>query len=391
MDLSQLLLFTQKAGASDLHLSAGSPPMVRIHGEMRALEIPGRSAGPLAKDEVHELLYGILTDAQKKTLEGNYELDFAMSIGDVARFRGNIFYQDRGEAAVFRVIPTTIIPYQNLGLGEAVISLATKEKGLVLVTGPTGSGKSTTLAAMVDYINQNRAGHIITVEDPIEFVHPSKRCLVNQREVGPHTKSFANALRSALREDPDVILVGEMRDLETIALALTAAETGHLVFGTLHTNSAAKTVDRVINVFPADEQEQIRSMFAGSIEGIISQVLLPRIDQPGRVAAREILIATPAIKAMIRDSKIHQIPTAIQTGLKLGMQSLDQSLTRLVMEKIVDRDHAARFMTEAIAVTGTTTDRPSMAPSAAASPSGDAPAARDPRPDPRGRRANPYV
>jgi twitching motility protein PilT len=263
---------------------------------------------------------------------------------------------------VFRVIPTEILDASKLDFTEAMVELSKREQGLVLVTGPTGSGKSTTLAAMVDVINKTEPGHIITIEDPIEFVHSSKRCLVNQREVGPNTHSFAAALRSALREDPDVILVGEMRDLETISLALTAAETGHLVFGTLHTMSAAKTVDRIINVFPADEQETVRAMFAGSLEGIISQVLLKRSDKPGRVAAREILIATPAVKNMIREAKIHQIPTAIQTGMKLGMQSMDQSLMRLVMEKIVTREEAERFLRDASAMT---TERP--APQAAMS------------------------
>ena len=346
MDLSQLLLFTQKAGASDLHLSAGAPPMVRIHGEMRTLEIPGRSECPLTKDEVHALVYDILTDQQRKVLEEKLELDFAMSLGDVARFRANIFFQERGEAAVFRVIPTEILDAQTLGLTEAIIDLTKKEQGLVLVTGPTGSGKSTTLAAMVDIYNSTQAGHILTIEDPIEFVHSSKKSLVNQREVGPQTHSFASALRSALREDPDVILVGEMRDLETISLAITAAETGHLVFGTLHTISASKTVDRIVNVFPADEQDTIRAMFAGSLEGIVSQVLLQRCDRPGRVAAREILIATPAVKNMIRENRIHQMPTAIQTGGRLGMQSMDQSLTRLLMEKVVSREEAQRYQRE---------------------------------------------
>jgi twitching motility protein PilT len=344
MDLSQLLLFTQKAGASDLHLSAGALPMVRIHGEMRALEIPGRSAAPMTAEEVHSLVYDILTDTQRKTLESDLELDFAMSLGDVARFRANVYYQGRGEAAVFRVIPTKILDAETLGLTDAMLQLAHREQGLVIVTGPTGSGKSTTLAALVDVINRTRACHILTIEDPIEFVHSPKKSLVNQREVGPNTQSFANALRSALREDPDVILVGEMRDLETISLALTAAETGHLVFGTLHTMSASKTVDRIINVFPADEQEQVRNMFAGSIEGIIAQVLLKRIDQPGRIAAREVLLSTPAVKNMIRENKIHQMPTAIQTGVRLGMMSMDQSLTRLVMEKVVSREDAERFL-----------------------------------------------
>ncbi len=343
MDLSQLLLFTQKAGASDLHLSSGAAPMVRIHGEMRALEIPGRSDCPMTQDEVHGLLYDILTDQQRKVLEENLELDFAMSLGDVARFRANIFYQERGEAAVFRVIPTEILDAKTLGLSEAIMDLTKREQGLVLVTGPTGSGKSTTLAAMVDIVNQTQAGHIITIEDPIEFMHKSKKSLVNQREVGPNTHSFAAALRSALREDPDVILVGEMRDLETISLALTAAETGHLVFGTLHTISASKTVDRIVNVFPADEQDTIRAMFAGSLEGIISQVLLKRCDRPGRIAAREILIATAAVKNMIRENRIHQMPTAIQTGGRLGMQSMDQSLTRLLVEKVVSPEEAKRY------------------------------------------------
>jgi twitching motility protein PilT len=382
MDLSQLLLFTQKAGASDLHLSAGSLPMVRIHGDMRALDIPGRSQAPLARDEVHGLIYDILTDSQRKSLETNLELDFAMSLGDVARFRANVFYQDHGEAAVFRVIPTAILDAEALGLSEPVLELTKREQGLVLVTGPTGSGKSTTLAAMVDAINKSRPCHIITIEDPIEFVHRSKKSLLNQREVGPHTKSFSNALRSALREDPDVILVGEMRDLETISLALTAAETGHLVFGTLHTISASKTVDRIINVFPADEQDQIRAMFAGSMEGIISQVLLKRVDRPGRVAAREILIATPAVKNMIRENKVHQIPTAIQTGMRLGMQSMDQSLNRLVMNKIVSSEDAARFLRDSGSMGGGSSGMGASLHGAR----GPAPAQASPPPTPAPRR-----
>jgi twitching motility protein PilT len=340
MDLGELLLFTKQSGASDLYVSAGAPPMVRVHGDVKKLNIPEVPAEGFPREDVRRMLYDLLTDGQRKRLEETLELDFAVSLGKAGRFRANLFFHDRGEGGVFRVIPDGIQTFGQLGLPEALSNLAERPHGLVLVTGPTGSGKSTTLAAMVDWINQNLDGHIITIEDPIEFVHKPKRCMVHQREVGPNTKSFSNALRSALREDPDVILVGEMRDLETISLALTAAETGHLVLGTLHTVSAPKTVDRVVSVFPAGQQEQIRTQLAGSLEGIVAQVLLPRCDKAGRVAAHEICIATPAVKALIRDGKIHQIQTAIQTGTKQGMQTLSGTIARLALEGKVSRQTA---------------------------------------------------
>jgi len=344
VDITTLLLFTKQAGGSDLHLSAGAPPMVRIHGEMRKLTLgDGGEAAAFSADEVRTMIYEALTDQQKNRLEADKELDFALSIGTVARFRGNIFFQDRGVGAVFRVVPTQIKTCEELMVPEAVKRFADIEKGLVLCTGPTGSGKSTLLAALVDRINTSRRGHIITIEDPIEFVHPPKLSMVNQREVGKHTKAFSNALRSSLREDPDVILVGEMRDLETIALAITAAETGHLVLGTLHTASAPKTVDRIINVFPANEQGQIRAMLAESIQGVVAQILLPRRGG-GRVAAQEILVATTAVRALIREGKTHQLLSTIQTGQKFGMQSLEQSLTRLQAEGLIDRDTAEHHL-----------------------------------------------
>ncbi len=332
MDIIELLAFAKRNGASDLHLSAGTPPMMRVHGEMRRLKIPN-----LTKDDIHYMIYDIMADEQKKRFEENKEIDFSQDIGNIARFRVNIFFQRNGEAAVFRAIPTKVLTFEELNLPDVLKTLCDKEKGLILVTGPTGSGKSTTLAAMIDYINKNRHGHIITIEDPVEFVHQSKLCMVNQREVGPDTHSFANALRSALREDPDVILVGEMRDLETISLAITAAETGHLVFGTLHTSSAAKTVDRIIDVFPTNQQAQIRAMFAESIEGVIAQKLLPRIDGKGRAAALEIMLASTAIRNLIREGKTFQIPSVIQTGTGMGMQSLDMALRDLVKAGIVDK------------------------------------------------------
>jgi twitching motility protein PilT len=342
MDIASLLLFTNDAGGSDLHLSAGATPMVRVNGEMRRLVLPGgQEAPPAGADDIRAMVYDILTDAQKSRLEAERELDFATSIG-AARFRGNVFFQDRGLGAVFRVLPTKIRTCDELGLPPVIKSLADLEKGLVLVTGPTGSGKSTTLAALIDLINTRDRGHIITVEDPIEFVHPPRNCMVNQREVGRSTRSFSNALRSALREDPDVILVGEMRDLETISLAITAAETGHLVFGTLHTSSAAKTVDRIINVFPAGEQAQIRAMLAESLQAVVAQILVPRRGRKGRAAAQEILIASTAVRAMIRDGKTYQVPSAIQTGAKYGMQSLEQALTKLAVDGVIEPDEPQR-------------------------------------------------
>ena len=333
MDISELLLFVQKEGASDLHISAGEQPMARIYGEMRRIEVAS-----LSKEDVHVMLYDILNDQQRKNFEEHHELDFSIELKNIARFRVNAFRQSRGEAVVFRVIPSKILTLEELGLPKVLREVCKTERGLVLVTGPTGSGKSTTLASMIDVINNVLKGHIITIEDPIEFVHESKSCLINQRELGAHTLAFANALRSALREDPDIILVGEMRDLETISLALTAAETGHLVFSTLHTSGAPKTVDRIIDVFPADQQEQIRAQFAESVQAIISQVLLKRRDGRGLVPALEIMIGTPAVRNLIRENKVAQLPSAIQTGQKFGMISLDQSLKDLVTRSIVEKE-----------------------------------------------------
>ncbi|MFC1562746.1 type IV pilus twitching motility protein PilT [candidate division KSB1 bacterium] len=338
MDIIEILTFAKKNGASDLHLSAGSPPMIRIHGEMKKLKIPN-----LTRDDIHYMIYDIMDDSQKKRFEENKEIDFSRDIGGVARFRVNIFFQKKGEAAVFRTIPTEVLTFEQLKLPEVLKELADKEKGLILVTGPTGSGKSTTLAAIIDYINKSRKGHIITIEDPIEFVHESINCMVNQREIGENTHSFSKALRSALREDPDVILVGEMRDLETISLAITAAETGHLVFGTLHTSSAGKTIDRIIDVFPTNQQSQIRAMFAESIEGVVAQKLLPRKDGNGRAAAFEIMLGTSAIRNLIREGKTFQIPSMIQTGISVGMQSLDHALKNLVADGLVDPKVAAHY------------------------------------------------
>src|SRR6478672_3008535 len=334
MDISKLLTFSAKEGASDCHISSGEPPMIRLHGDLKKLDHP-----PLTAEETHALVYDMMSDAQRKNFEEKRECDFSFELGDIARFRVNVFVQNRGLGAVFRNIPTEIIPMEKLGLPPIVRQLCDKEKGLILVTGPTGSGKSTTLAAMIDYLNNTFEGHILTVEDPIEFVHQSKKCLVNQRELGPHTHSFANALRAALREDPDVILVGEMRDLETIQLALTAAETGHIVFGTLHTSSAPKTVDRIIDVFPPNQQAQIRAQFAESIEAVLTQALLKK-KAGGRVAALEILTGTTAVRNLIREGKIHQIPGTMQVSQKDGMQTMDMALTNLVSRGVVTREEA---------------------------------------------------
>ncbi len=339
MDVADLLIQTKERGGSDLHLSAGSRPMMRLHGELTPID-----GEPLSRDAVHRMIYEILNDEQRRVFEELRDLDFAIELGEVARFRVNVFNQRNGEGAVFRVIPTQIRTFQELGLPEIVQTLALRENGLVLVTGPTGSGKSTTLAAMIDLVNARAKKHIITLEDPIEFVHKSKNSLVNQREIGPHTKSFASALRAGLREDPDVILVGEMRDLETISLALTAAETGHLVFATLHTKSAPKTVDRVIDAFPPGQQQQIRVQLSEALQGVVSQLLLPTKDKKGRAAALEIMVATVAIRNLIRESKTHQMPSSIQTGTALGMQSLEQALKTLVMQGRVDRAHAESLL-----------------------------------------------
>ena len=334
MDITELLSFGVEQGASDCHLSAGEPPMIRINGDLKKLDYP-----LLTREQAHALIYDIMNDLQRKNFEEFHECDFSFELGEVARFRVNVFMQRKGEAAVFRTIPTKILTLEELGMPPLLKQLCEKEKGLILVTGPTGSGKSTTLAAMIDYLNSSFEGHILTVEDPIEFVHPSKKCLVNQRELGPHTHSFANALRAALREDPDIILVGEMRDLETIQLALSAAETGHIVFGTLHTSSAPKTVDRIIDVFPPTQQAQIRSQFAESVEAVITQTLLKK-KAGGRVAALEILIGTTAVHNLIREGKIHQIPGTMQVSQKDGMQTMDMALTNLVTRGIVTREEA---------------------------------------------------
>ncbi|GAB3547933.1 type IV pilus twitching motility protein PilT [Noviherbaspirillum agri] len=330
MDISELLAFSVKNKASDLHLSAGLPPMIRVHGEVRRINLP-----PLEHRDVHGMIYDIMNDGQRKAYEEVLECDFSFEIPGLARFRVNAFNQDRGAAAVLRTIPSKVLTLEQLNTPKIFADLALKPRGLVLVTGPTGSGKSTTLAAMINHLNETEYGHILTVEDPIEFVHESKKCLINQREVGPHTMSFQNALRSALREDPDAILVGELRDLETIRLALTAAETGHLVFGTLHTSSAAKTIDRIVDVFPAEEKEMVRAMLSESLQAVISQTLLRTKDGSGRVAAHEIMLGTPAIRNLIREAKIAQMYSAIQTGQSIGMQTLDQNLTDLVRRNVI--------------------------------------------------------
>lgn len=330
MDITQLLAFSVKNKASDLHLSAGLPPMIRVHGDVRRLNVE-----PLDAKQVHAMVYDIMNDVQRKVFEERLEVDFSFEIPSLARFRVNAFVQHRGGGAVFRTIPSQILTLEQLGAPRIFAELALKPRGLVLVTGPTGSGKSTTLAAMVHHLNETTQGHILTVEDPIEFVHESRKCLVNQREVGHHTQSFSNALRSALREDPDAILVGEMRDLETIRLAMTAAETGHLVFGTLHTSSAAKTVDRIIDVFPGEEKDMVRAMLSESLQAVISQTLLKTRDGQGRVAAHEIMLGTPAIRNLIREGKVAQMYSSIQTGAGMGMQTLDQSLTELVRRQLI--------------------------------------------------------
>ncbi|MCX5884628.1 MAG: type IV pilus twitching motility protein PilT [Proteobacteria bacterium] len=349
MDVSELLIFAVKEGASDLHLSAGEPPIVRIHGDMRKLEIP-----PLSKEEVRRLVYDILNDQQRKTFEETLDMDFSFSLGEYGRFRVNLFFQNRGIGGVFRTIPTKIYSFEQLGLPRICRDICRKDRGLVLVTGPTGCGKSTTLAAMIDLINNEHKGHIITIEDPIEFVHESKNCLISQREVGPHTHSFANALRSALREDPDIILVGEMRDLETISLALTAAETGHLVFATLHTGSAPKTIDRIVDVFPAAQQGQIRTMLAESILAVFSQVLLKRKGGKGRILALEVMTGTPAIKNLIREAKISQIPSMLQTGQKFGMQTLEMAIKDLLARNMVDPEEVEGLLPDTALLTSKT-------------------------------------
>ena len=334
MDITQLLAFGVQEGASDCHRSAGEPPMLRVNGDLKKLEHPA-----LTREEVHGLVYDLMGDAQRKSFEETHECDFSFELGEIGRFRVNVFMQRKGEGAVFRTIPSKILSLEELGMPPMLKHLCDREKGLILVTGPTGSGKSTTLAGMIDFLNNTFEGHVLTIEDPVEFVHQSKKCLVNQRELGPNTQSFANALRAALREDPDIILVGEMRDLKTIQLALTAAETGHLVFGTLHTSSAPKTVDRVIDVFPPNQQAQIRAQFAESIEAVITQTLLKK-KTGGRVAALEIMTGTTAIRNLIREGKIHQIPGTMQVSQKDGMQTMDMALQNLVAKGIVTKEEA---------------------------------------------------
>ena len=336
MDIAQLLAFSVKNGASDLHLSAGLPPMIRVDGDVRRINVD-----PMDHEHVHSMLYDIMNDKQRKTYEEYWETDFSFEIPGLARFRVNAFNHNRGAGAVFRTIPSKILTLEELGAPKIFEDISNTPRGIVLVTGPTGSGKSTTLAGMVNYVNENHYGHILTIEDPIEFVHESKKSLINQREVHRDTLGFSEALRSALREDPDVILVGEMRDLETIRLALSAAETGHLVFGTLHTSSAAKTIDRVVDVFPAAEKEMVRAMMSESLRSVISQTLLKKIGG-GRIAAHEIMIGTPAIKNLIRENKIAQMFSAIQTGQSIGMQTLDQNLQELLAKGLISKDEARK-------------------------------------------------
>ncbi len=334
VDIAQLLAFSVKNNASDLHLSAGVPPMIRVDGDVKRVNMPA-----LTHKDVHSMIYDIMNDKQRKDFEEFLETDFSFEIPKLARFRVNAFNQSRGAGAVFRTIPSDILTLEDLQAPIIFKDITMYPRGIVLVTGPTGSGKSTTLAAMIHHVNENKPDHILTIEDPIEFVHESKRSLINQREVNRDTLGFSEALRSALREDPDVILVGEMRDLETIRLALTAAETGHLVFGTLHTSSAAKTIDRVVDVFPAQEKEMVRSMLSESLRAVISQTLLKRTGG-GRIAAHEIMIGTPAIRNLIREGKIAQMYSAIQTGQGQGMQTLDQNLQELMVKGLISKEEA---------------------------------------------------
>jgi twitching motility protein PilT len=334
VDIAQLLAFSVKNNSSDLHLSAGVPPMIRVDGDIKRVNMP-----PLSHKDVHSMIYDIMNDKQRKDFEEHLETDFSFEIPKLARFRVNAYNQARGAGAVFRTIPSEILTLEDLQAPTIFRDISMHPRGIVLVTGPTGSGKSTTLAAMVDYVNKNKPDHILTIEDPIEFVHESQRSLINQREVHRDTHGFSEALRSALREDPDVILVGELRDLETIRLALTAAETGHLVFGTLHTSSAAKTVDRIVDVFPAGEKEMVRSMLSESLKAVISQTLLKRTGG-GRIAAHEIMIGTPAIRNLIREGKIAQMYSAIQTGQGQGMQTLDQNLKELLSKGTISKEEA---------------------------------------------------
>ncbi|MBF0424420.1 MAG: type IV pilus twitching motility protein PilT [Magnetococcales bacterium] len=334
MEISELLAFGVKNKASDLHLSAGMPPLIRVDGDIRRIDVPS-----LDHEKVHDMVYDIMNDRQRKEYEEHLEADFSFEIQGLARFRVNAFVQNRGAGAVFRTIPSEILTLEQLAAPNIFKEFAQTPRGLVLVTGPTGSGKSTTLAAIIDHKNKTEYGHILTIEDPIEFVHQSNKCLINQREVHRDTQSFTNALRSALREDPDVILVGEMRDLETIRLALTAAETGHLVFGTLHTTSAAKTIDRIVDVFPAAEKDMIRTMLSESMRAVISQNLLKK-KGGGRVAVHEIMIASGAIRNLIRENKVAQMYSAIQTGKAVGMQTLEQGLLDLMQKGLITKEQA---------------------------------------------------
>ncbi len=334
MEITQLLEFSVQQGASDLHLSTGQPPIIRKDGDVQRIDAPS-----LEPEQLQTMIYDIMNDEQRRGFESEMEADFSFELPKIARFRANIFQQNRGISAVFRTIPSKVLTLEDLDAPEIFKEISSFPRGLVLVTGPTGSGKSTTLAAMVDYVNKDIPAHILTIEDPIEFVHEPIRCLINQREVHHHTKSFSNALRSALREDPDVILVGELRDLETIRLALTAAETGHLVFGTLHTSSAAKTIDRIIDVFPAEEKEMVRSMLSESLRAVISQSLLKKTTG-GRIAAHEIMLANTAIRNLIREAKIPQMYSVIQTSTQAGMQTLDQSLKELVNKGLISKEDA---------------------------------------------------
>lgn len=337
MDITELLAFSVKSKASDLHISSGEPPMIRVDGDLRRVNLPVMST-----EDVNNMLYDIMSDQQRKAYEEFLETDFSFSVSGLARFRVNVFRQDRGPAGVFRTIPPRVATMEQLGLPDVIKSIANNRNGLVLVTGPTGSGKSTTLAAVIDHINDERYEHVLTIEDPIEFVHQSKKCLINQRELHHHTLGFSQALRSALREDPDIILVGEMRDPETIHLALTAAETGHLVFATLHTTSAARTINRIIDVFPAGEKDMVRSMLSDSLRAVVSQALLPRVEK-GRIAALEIMLCTGAIRNLIREDKVAQMYSAIQTGRDMGMQTLDQHLKELVSQRVITSNTAKLF------------------------------------------------
>lgn len=339
--IAELLRFAVASGASDLHLSAGESPMMRIHGDMFRVDLP-----PLSEEEAHLLIYDVMGDAHRKVFQEHLEVDFAFQLDDELRFRVNAFNQSRGEGAVFRAFPTRVPSMEELNLPTTLVQFCEREKGLVLVTGPTGSGKSTTLAAMLNYINERFPKHILTLEDPIEFVHTPRCCMINQREVGLQTHSFSAALRSALREDPDVILVGEMRDLETVSLALTAAETGHLVFGTLHTSSAPKTVDRIVDVFPTGQQAQVRTMLSSSLAGVITQALLKKTGG-GRIAALEILIGNPAVLNLIREAKTHQIPSVMQVSGRIGMQTMGAALTTLLNQGLVSAEEAKQYLTAA--------------------------------------------